>query len=715
MNKLIKSGRVATIFILLILLLSVYLVFLYKLQIIEGEEYYNQSNEIKTEERRVTASRGNILDRYGRVLVSNKECYNLTIDTAKLFASEDPNSTILELIEMVEQFGDTYTDDLPITTDPPFEYDPNMTDIQRTMLEAYFKDETRVKEFKAAGISEYPSAVELLSYMRTRYNIDNSYSAEEMRKIAGLRYSINVRYSINTADYVFVQDASMELITSIMENKLAGIEVTRAYAREYGTEYAAHLLGYVGLMTQEEYEKYSLRDYANDAMVGKDGVEYAFEDYLHGEDGTVEETRNASGTILSTVYTEEPVPGNHVYLTIDIVLQEQVERILDNGIRILTQERMTEKGEQEAKGLWTFEDGFWEITGGAAVVVNVKTGEPLAISSWPTYDVTTIIENYSDLLEAENAPLFNRALMGAYAPGSVFKPCTAIAALSEGIVNTEEEIKCEGVYTRYASEGYAPECWIWSSIPGEHYTHGELNVTGALLNSCNYFFYSVGNFLGIDNLEKYARDFGLGESTGIELVETKGNMSSEDTHMDYAGTEWRIGDTLQAAIGQSDSIFSPLQLAEYCAAVANSGTRHSASILKSVRNYDYSEEVFTRQSEVMSTVTSAQYNWDAVHDGMFEVANNWQNEAVAKYFIDQPQSQRTAAKTGTAQKGENIVNDAIFICYAPFDDPEVAVAIVVERGKAGANCAFMARQILDVYFNIKSYSDSSEGEMSLLK
>ena len=715
MNKLIKSGRVATIFILLILLLSVYLVFLYKLQIIEGEEYYNQSNEIKTEERRVTASRGNILDRYGRVLVSNKECYNLTIDTAKLFASEDPNSTILELIEMVEQFGDTYTDDLPITTDPPFEYDPNMTDIQRTMLEAYFKDETRVKEFKAAGISEYPSAVELLSYMRTRYNIDNSYSAEEMRKIAGLRYSINVRYSINTADYVFVQDASMELITSIMENKLAGIEVTRAYAREYGTEYAAHLLGYVGLMTQEEYEKYSLRDYANDAMVGKDGVEYAFEDYLHGEDGTVEETRNASGTILSTVYTEEPVPGNHVYLTIDIVLQEQVERILDNGIRILTQERMTEKGEQEAKGLWTFEDGFWEITGGAAVVVNVKTGEPLAIASWPTYDVTTIIENYSDLLKAENAPLFNRALMGAYAPGSVFKPCTAIAALSEGIVNTEEEIKCEGVYTRYASEGYAPECWIWSSIAGEHYTHGELNVTGALLNSCNYFFYSVGNFLGIDNLEKYARDFGLGESTGIELVETKGNMSSEDTHMDYAGTEWRIGDTLQAAIGQSDSIFSPLQLAEYCAAVANSGTRHSASILKSVRNYDYSEEVFTRQSEVMSTVTSAQYNWDAVHDGMFEVANNWQNEAVAKYFIDLPKSQRTAAKTGTAQKGENIVNDAIFICYAPFDDPEVAVAIVVERGKAGANCAFMARQILDVYFNIKSYSDSSEGEMSLLK
>ena len=214
MNKLVKSGRVAMIFILLVVMLAVYLVFLYKLQIIQGEEYYNRSNETTTEERRVTASRGNILDRYGRVLVSNKECYNLTIDTAKLFASEDPNSTILELIEMVEAFGDSYTDDLPITTEPPFEYDPNMTDIQRTMLEAYF-----VRQ----GLSPDSTAVELMSYMRTRYGINNSYSAEEMRIIAGVRYSINVRYAINTADYIFVQDASMQLISSIMENKLTGI------------------------------------------------------------------------------------------------------------------------------------------------------------------------------------------------------------------------------------------------------------------------------------------------------------------------------------------------------------------------------------------------------------------------------------------------------------------------------------------------------------
>ena len=416
MNRSISKGRMWMLTALLVLLLGVYLYFLYDLQIVKGEEYAHRSEEISEKEVTVTAARGAILDRYGRVLASNKECYNLSIDTDKLFASEDPNGTLLQLVSLVEEYGDHYTDDLPITKTPPFEYDPNMTAIQRTMLEAYF---VRHRD----GLpSDYPTAVELLSYMRTRYDIDNSYTAEEMRTIAGLRYSINVRYAVNTADYVFVQDASMKLTTSIMEQKLAGIQVSRAYVRDYGTEYAAHLLGYVGLMTQEEYEKYSLYNYAVNAMVGKDGVEYAFENYLHGKDGRVKEYRNAAGTILGTEYLEEPEPGNNVYLTLDIVLQEQVERILDNGIEILMRERRNEKAEEEAKGDWKFKDGYWEISGAAAVVVDVKTGAPLSIASWPTYDGSSIIENYAQLLEEPNAPLFNRALMGAYAPGSAFKP-----------------------------------------------------------------------------------------------------------------------------------------------------------------------------------------------------------------------------------------------------------------------------------------------------
>ena len=705
-RRLIAPKRVAAMGILLALILSIYMVFLYRLQIIEGEKYYNQSNEVTSTERTVTAARGNILDRYGRVLVSNKECYNLKIDNVKLFANEDPNAVILELVQMVQGYGDTYTDDLPISAAPPFEYDPNMTDIQRTMLNAYFKD-------KGSDLPANPTAVELMSYMRTRYGISNSYSAEEMRIIAGVRYSINVRYAVNTADYMFVEDASMELISSIMENKLPGIEVERAFIRDYGTEYAAHLLGYVGLMTQEEFERYSLLDYANDAMVGKDGIEYAFETDLHGKDGKVIETRNAAGTILSTVYLEEPEPGKHIYLTIDIALQEQVEKILSHGMDIMIKDRAQLRAERTAAGEYDPETKD-EITGAAIVVVNVNTGEPLAIASWPTYDVSTIIEKYSELMETPNAPLFNRALLGAYAPGSTFKPCVAISCLTEGIINTEFRVKCEGVFTKYAADGYAPECWIWNAVQGEHYTHGEDNVTDALRDSCNYFFYTIGNELGVDVMGDYAHAFGLGVSTGIELVETTGNMSNQANHADYTGTPWRIGDTLQAAIGQSDSIFTPLQLAEYCATVANGGTRYSASLLKSIRSFDYSENTYERQPEVLSRVESADYNWDAVHEGMYKVLNDWSvNSANAEWWADC--SWICAGKTGTAQKGEKITNDGIFLVYGPYSEPEVAIAVVVERGGSGANTQFMARQVMDAYINIKSYSDTSEEEMALLK
>ena len=701
-NRLVKPGRVAGLVILILLLLTVYLVALYKLQIIEGEANYNRSSELTNTERVVTAARGNIYDRYGRTLVSNEETYNLKIDTDKLFANDDPNSVILELVHMVQGYGDEYTDDLPITMTPPFEYDPDMTAIQRTMLDAYYVRQE---------IDPNSTAVELMSYMRTRYNIDNSYSAEEMRIIAGVRYSINVRYAIPTGDYIFVEDASMKLISSIMENKLVGIEVERAYSRKYGTEYAAHILGYTGLMTQEEYEKYSLLNYSTDAMVGKDGVEYAFENYLHGKDGKVIETKNSAGTVLATVYEEEPEPGNHVYLTIDSVLQEQTERILANGVSILKQDIAQKRAEGTARGDYNV-DLKDEITGAAAVVVNVKTGEPLAMASWPTYNVATILEDYQDLLEAENAPLFNRPLMGTYAPGSTFKPCTAIAALTMGIVNTEDKIKCEGVYTRYAAEGYAPECWIWNSTK-DHLTHPEENVTTAIRDSCNYYFYSIGNFLGVDDLGRFAADFGLGEYSGIELVEAKGNMSNQANHMDYAGTEWRIGDTLQAAIGQSDSVFTPIQMAEYCATVANSGTRYSASILKSIRNYDYSEKLYDREPTVMSTVESAEYNWAAVHEGMWEVLNDYINEKNVNVWVDC--QWRVAGKTGTAQKGEGIQNDGIFMCYAPYKDPEVAIFVVVERGGAGADVQFIARHIMDAYITIMGYSDTSETEMTLLK
>ena len=499
------------------------------------------------------------------------------------------------------------------------------------------------------------------------------------------------------------------------------VEVETSYVREYSTQYAAHILGYVQAMSEEDMAKYRPEDensgYDYDTKVGRDGVEAAFEDWLHGTNGEARVTRTANGTVTSTVYLEDPVPGNHVYLTIDIQLQEQVERILETGIYELQIERNDDNAEAVAEG--RLDEVREDIQGGAIVVVDVKTGEPLAIASYPTYDLATIIEDYADLLEADYDPLFNRALMGAYAPGSTFKPCTAIAGLTENIINTETQIECTGIFTKYESQGYAPACWIYTQMDGQ-LTHGYDNVTEALKDSCNIFFYTVADDLGIRKLMEYAEDFGLGESTGIELTETTGNMSNPDNHLNYDVDGWVDGDTVQAGIGQSDSMFTPLQIAEYCAAIANGGTRHSAALLKSVRSYDYSRQLYQNKTEVLSTVDSADYNWAAVQRGMYLMANDITSSSNTVYYTLGNYSYNgvslpVAAKTGTSQLGEGKTNNAIFMCYAPFDDPEIAVAIVVERGLSGANLSRMARNVLDAYFSLGSISNTAERENSLLK
>lgn len=713
MKKLVSSGRLFAFGVLVAALIALCVVTLYKLQIIEGAAYYEESQNNQASNQTVTAARGNILDRYGRVLVSNRECYNLKISDTRLFSDEveDPNAVILEMINMVEAAGETYIDDLPITKEPPFEY-TDMTALQRTLLTAYLDSK---------GLDEDTTAVELMSYFRTRYDIANSYNAEEMRKIASVRYALNVRYSINTNPYVFVEDASIDLISDLMGVVGNVVEVETSYVREYNTQYAAHILGYVQAMSEEDMEKYRPQDensgYDYDTKVGRDGVEYTFEDWLHGTNGTARVTRTSSGTITSTVYTEDPVPGNHVYLTIDIQLQEAVERILETGIYELQLKRDEDNAKYTMEG--KLDEVREDIQGGAIVVVDVKTGEPLAIASYPTFDLSSIIEDYSDLLEAENNPLFNRALNGAYEPGSTFKPCTAIAGLTENIINTETQIECTGLFTKYADQGYAPACWIYTQTDGQ-LTHGYDNVTEAIKDSCNVFFYTVADNLGIRKLMEYAKNFGLGESTGIELSETTGNMANPDNHLNYDVDSWVDGDTVQAGIGQSDSMFTPLQLAEYCAAIANGGTRHSAAILKSVRSYDYSRQLYQKETEVLSTVESADYNWAAVQRGMYLMANDITSSSSTVYYALSNYSYNgvslpVAAKTGTSQLGEDKTNNAIFMCYAPFDDPEIAIAIVVERGQSGANLSKMARNVLDAYFSLGTLNTTAEREYSLLK
>ena len=713
MKKLVSSGRLFAFGFIVTALLALCVVTLYKLQIIEGAAYYEESQENQSSLQTVTASRGNILDRYGRVLVSNRECYNLKISDTRLFSDEveDPNSVILEMVNLIEASGETYTDDLPITQEPPFEY-TDMTELQRTLLTAYLKGK---------GLDEDTTAVELMSYFRTRYDIANSYTAEEMRKIAGVRYAINVRYEINTSSYIFVEDASIDLISDLMGVVGNVVKVETSYIREYSTQYAAHILGYVGSMNEAEVDKYragkenSTYDY--DTKVGKDGIEYVCEEWLHGTNGQATVTRTSSGTVTNTIYEKDPVPGNHVYLTIDIELQEAVERALESGIYAMQLSRDEENVEAVAEGR---EDEVREdIQGGAVVVVDVDTGEPLAMASYPTFDLSRITDEsyYKEVLEADYDPLYNRTTMGAYEPGSTFKPCTAIAGLSENLINTETTILCDGVFTKYETQGYAPECWIYSQ---NNFTHGYDNVTKAIMDSCNIFFYTLADDMGIRTLMEYAKNFGLGEATGIELPEVTGNMANPDTHLNYDVDQWYDGDTVQAGIGQSDSIFTPLQLAEYCAAIANGGTRHSAAIVKSVRSFDYSTQLYNKGVEVLSTVESADYNWAAVQQGMYEMANNVNSSGTNVYLTLHDYSYNgvslpVAAKTGTSQLGEDKTNNAIFMCYAPFDDPQIAVSIVVERGASGANLANIAKNVLDAYFSLGVTETTAEGEYTLLK
>lgn len=704
MEKLIRPVRLALMGIITAALVVVAVITLYKLQVVEGRAYYEESRNNQISTQRVNAARGSILDRYGRVLVENRVCNNLILDESALFpdGSDETiaaaNATILELVNTITAYGDSYTDTLPITKSPPFEY-TEMTSAQRVFLRAYLRDKK---------LDESTTAVELLAYMRERYGIDTSYTAEETRIIAGVRYEINGRYSYGfaTSDYIFAEDVSMDLITTLMESDIPGFKVESGFVREYNTSYAAHLLGYVGQMSESQLEQYSKEGYSNDAKVGQSGVELAFESYLHGSDGELRVTSTATGVVTDAVETTATEPGNHVYLTIDIGLQEAAENALSSYITSQNAERTAEREEIEQYG-GDESDIKQLITGGAAVAVDVKTGEPLAIASWPTYDLSNFLADYSEIAAAENDPLYNRALQASYAPGSTFKPCTAIAGLAEHKIDTSTIIKCEGVYDKYADIGYAPRCWIYGKG-----LHGDLDVVGAITNSCNIFFYTLGDYLQISLMAKYAAAFGLGESTGIELSEDTGVMTTDAYFQEKYGRDVYAGEAIQAAIGQAESHFTPLQLAEYCAAIANNGTRHSASILKSVLSYDFSRTLFERTPEVLSSVETEQEYFDAVHTGMRGVVTDPMAGSVYFVFADAPYS--CAAKTGTAQTGKN-TDDAMFICYAPYEDPEIAIAVAVEKGSAGASLAVIARSILDYYFAFRDSSVALEAEGTLLK
>lgn len=647
---------------------------LYDAQILHGGENRAKSISSNAASETVTASRGIITDRNGKVLVSNRLAYTLVFDRSGFDDDAALNAAILRLVQLCEETGTGWNDTLPIGR------------VGNFLRYSNARSETFDKFIEKNDLTSGASGRQLLSELRELYHVDESLSEREARLIVGVRYELHSRDS-----YTFAEDVSTEVLSLITDGRYEGVTIRTASARVYNTALAAHILGTIGPIWQEEwssnedtgYVGYADKGYSMNDLVGKDGVEKAFESYLRGTDGRRLITTDETGKITGELYTREPQPGGTVALTLDIDLQADVEAALAETISGMIDKDSNERG-------------------GAAAVVSVGTGEVLALASYPTYDLSTFNEDYDELVNDQRLPMFNRATQGIYAPGSTFKMVTAVAALESGIITPSSIIQDRGIYTYYKDP--QPMCWIYSQTGS---THGRINVSQAITDSCNYFFYEVGRLTGIRTLDSYASQFGLGQSTGIEIGDSSGVLASPEWAESH-DQEWTDGQTITAAIGQSYNLFTPLQLANYVATLVGGGDHYQAHLLKNVKAYDNSRLLYMYDDNPINAVEMSDTTLSAVTKGMHELTVSG---SVAYAFENCVVS--AGAKTGSAQVGTDIAN-GVFVAYAPYEKPEIAVAIVIEKGGSGAALANTAVEIINSWFS-RAQDGTTIGENTLLK
>ncbi len=700
-----------------VLCLLLFVGILYDAQIVNGADYLSQSTIQVTTTQIVESSRGIITDRNGKILVSNREIYTVTFDPGQVKdgpATEDgaaqgesAASALLRLLRLLQSQGLTWEDGLPVSTAAPYAYTfPEATGTQRVRFQNFLADrgwssteitpatklplmsESLQKRFELTTSSAL-SASQLMELMEEEFHIPDSFTQQESRMVLGVLYELRLRTlarNAATVPYYLAEDIPVELISILNDGGFSGVVVGSRSVRQYHTDYAAHILGRVGaIYDREELDALnapynaakeagentdSFHRYQMDEQVGKNGVELAFESYLRGRDGTRMITTNQDGKITSELYSIQPQPGGTVALTIDIDFQAQVEAALARGVE---QVKAGAKDEQEALRM--------ERVGGAAVVVGVKDSEILASATYPTYSQRTYLEDSETLSQDPAAPYTNRAVNSAYAPGSTFKPLTAVAALESGIITTKQRINATGTWYYPGDPNSVARCWLYRSSRG---IHGRINVSDALTVSCNYFFAEMGYQLGMDRLNEFAAGFGLGEHTGIELGERTGvrheNKPGEDQ------SPW-------AGFGQASQEYTPLQLAGYIATLVRGGTRLDAHLLKNITSYDGSALLYEHQPQILSEVAMSEETLEAVKKGMGDLVTKG---SIASDFAGCTVT--AGAKTGSAQVGEENAN-GVFVCFAPFDDPEIAVAIVMEQGRSGSALAATAVEILNSYFS----------------
>ena len=653
-----KKGRFVAMVIIFVCLTAVFVFTLAKNQIIDGKTE-TASNTASVETTEVKATRGQIFDRNGNVIVGNRQGNDVVFNAAEFpeySEQEERNKLIKSLIDLFEKNNVEWNDDMPIVLDANgnYQFAPDRE-----------KDIATMKSRDILRMNKYATADDCMNELIERYKLE-SYSKSDARKIASVCYEMKINNFNSANPYTFATDVSDLVASVIKENSVfyKGVDVQIANYREYtdGT-LAPHIIGVTGVISAEEYAELKNDGYGMDDIVGKTGIEQLYEKQLKGKNGKKIVTTALDGT--QTVVTEGLENGDNVFLTIDAGLQKVTQDALADKINSL---------DSANKG------------GGAAVVMNCKTGEILAIATYPSYDLNTYYDDYDKLAKDANSPLYNRALLSTYAPGSTAKVSTAIGILEEGVADENSTIECTGTYK------YGLVC---NNNPDKT----TIDMRTAIQDSCNIYFYHFGGeLLGIEKMNIYREMLGLGQPTGIELYENTGVLDSP-SYRASLGQKWQTGFSLQSAIGQAGNLFTPLQLCNYVSTIANGGTRYSAHIIKSVYSADNSTLIEEKKPEVVCETGFKKKNVQIIKEGMRRVAT----VTLEGKFDDSVVEVACKTGTSTVEKTINgkkgIYTNGFLITFAPYDDPEICVALAVEGAYSGGSLAPIASSIYNYYYN----------------
>ncbi len=692
--------RVTVLMTLFFLLIGFFALRLYDLQIVQTGGDTDNVKKFYTVTR-VKAARGDILDCNGNVLVTNRATYDMVFNHFVTLSNGNANEHLLKLVRLCREMDISYNEHFPITMDAPFKY---------TLSEVGSAGQSHFQAYLpvvAGGLDSDITAPVLIRALREYYKIPEDWSDADARAVIGLRYELRLRQGItNLPNYVFLNDVNNEALAAILELGVPGLNTEESMVRVYNTEYGAHILGYIGAITAKQWQEiYKEKEgYAMDALVGQSGLEEAFEEYLHGVDGYRVDVVTSDGTLIKQYYQTDPdtneeyrpIAGKNVELTIDLNLQTTAEEQLE---ALITELRKTPDPNPDDDEI---PDGA-DAEGGSVVVMNVKTGQILACASYPTYNLSTFREDYSELSKDPLAPMFNRALMATYAPGSTFKMNMVVAGINSGAIHTYTEIKDQGVFRKYP--GFTANCLTWTNYGR---THGNVTARYALQVSCNYYFYELSERVNWDVVDATAKAFGLGEKTGVELFEYTGYRANAETkkllHTAEGESGWYPADRIMASIGQSDNKFTPMQLCVYTSTLANRGTRYKATFLNRVVSSDYTKLEYVNEPVVVSRFEITNEAYQAYTQGMRDVVTAGTAKSVlGNYPI------KVAAKTGTAETDSGSDNGA-FVCYAPYDDPEIAIVVYGEKAGHGRTMGQIAKALLDTYFQDEIVGNLTPGE-----